>query len=43
MLNASISADNTELIYHSDHNIAIAVDSPKGLLVPVIHQVNIII
>jgi 2-oxoisovalerate dehydrogenase E2 component (dihydrolipoyl transacylase) len=41
ILNGSISADGNDMIYHNDHNIGIAMDSPKGLMVPVIKQVNI--
>jgi pyruvate/2-oxoglutarate dehydrogenase complex dihydrolipoamide acyltransferase (E2) component len=40
MLNATVNADVTEITYHSNHNIGIAIDTPKGLFVPVIHQVN---
>ena len=35
-LNASFSEDNKEITYHSSEDIAIAVDTEKGLLVPVI-------
>lgn len=34
ILNARMSEDETELIYHDDHNIGVAVDTPHGLLVP---------
>lgn len=34
ILNASMSEDETELIYHEDHNIGVATDTPHGLLVP---------
>ena len=34
ILNASMSEDATELIYHEDHNIGVATDTPHGLLVP---------
>ena len=29
-----MSEDETELIYHEDHNIGVATDTPHGLLVP---------
>ncbi|HCG14600.1 MAG TPA: 2-oxoglutarate dehydrogenase, E2 component, dihydrolipoamide succinyltransferase, partial [Micrococcus luteus] len=35
-LNASLSKDNKEITYHASEDIAIAVDTEKGLLVPVI-------
>ena len=35
-VNASYDADAKEITYHSDVNIGIAVDTPMGLLVPVI-------
>lgn len=40
VLNASITENGTEMIYHSNHNIGIAMDTPKGLIVPVIRQVQ---
>jgi 2-oxoisovalerate dehydrogenase E2 component (dihydrolipoyl transacylase) len=40
VLNTSISEDNSNLIYHESHNIGIAMDTPKGLVVPVIHNVQ---
>ena len=39
-VNASYDADAKEITYHSDVNIGIAVDTPMGLLVPVIKQVQ---
>ncbi len=41
MLNASIAENGTEMIYHRNHNIGLAMDTPKGLLVPVIKQVQL--
>jgi 2-oxoisovalerate dehydrogenase E2 component (dihydrolipoyl transacylase) len=40
ILNASMSEDETELIYHEDHNIGVATDTPHGLLVPNIKAVQ---
>ena len=37
-VNASYDADAKEITYHEDVNIGIAVDTPMGLLVPVIKQ-----
>ena len=34
ILNASMSDDEKEIIYHQDHNIGVATDTPHGLLVP---------
>ena len=39
-VNASYDADAKEITYHSDVNIGIAVDTPQGLLVPVIKKVQ---
>ena len=39
-VNASYDADAKEITYHSDVNIGIAVDTPMGLLVPVIKKVQ---
>ncbi len=40
MLNASLNVDATELTYHASHNIGVAMDTPKGLIVPVIKNVQ---
>ena len=37
-VNASYNAETTEMTYHADVNIGIAVDTPQGLLVPVIKK-----
>ncbi|MDK8499761.1 2-oxoglutarate dehydrogenase, E2 component, dihydrolipoamide succinyltransferase [Corynebacterium pseudodiphtheriticum] len=37
-VNASYNAEKKEMIYHADVNVAIAVDTPKGLLTPVIKK-----
>ncbi|MCK6083516.1 2-oxoglutarate dehydrogenase, E2 component, dihydrolipoamide succinyltransferase [Corynebacterium kefirresidentii] len=37
-VNASYNPETKEMTYHADVNIAIAVDTPKGLLTPVIHK-----
>jgi len=39
-VNASVSADETSVTYHADHNIAIAMDTPRGLLVPNVKRVQ---
>ena len=39
-LNASINSEATEVTYHADHNMGIAMDTPKGLIVPVLKQVQ---
>ena len=36
IINSSLSADEKEVIMHHDHNLGVAMDTPKGLLVPVI-------
>ncbi|MDK6806019.1 2-oxoglutarate dehydrogenase, E2 component, dihydrolipoamide succinyltransferase [Corynebacterium aurimucosum] len=37
-VNASYNPETKEMTYHTDVNVAIAVDTPKGLLTPVIHK-----
>ena len=34
VLNSSISSDEQEQIFHGEHNIGVAMDTPRGLLVP---------
>lgn len=38
VLNASVDAEKKEITYHGTEHLGIAVDSPEGLVVPVIHQ-----
>lgn len=40
MLNATVNNDCSEMIYHSSHNIGIAMDTANGLVVPVIRSVQ---
>jgi 2-oxoisovalerate dehydrogenase E2 component (dihydrolipoyl transacylase) len=40
MLNATVNGDVTEVTHHHNHNIGIAMDTPKGLIVPVIKAVQ---
>ena len=40
MLNASVSADNAEVTYRQARHLGIAVDSPRGLMVPVIRDAS---
>lgn len=37
-VNASYNAETKEMTYHEDVNVSIAVDTPRGLLTPVIHK-----
>ncbi len=37
-LNASIDTDNGEITYHNAEHLGIAVDTERGLLVPVVHD-----
>jgi 2-oxoglutarate dehydrogenase E2 component (dihydrolipoamide succinyltransferase) len=42
VINASVNADATEVTYHHSCHLGMAVDSPKGLMVPVIkHAQNL--
>jgi len=40
LLNSSISSDFQSVVVHSQHNIGVAMDSPKGLVVPVIKDIQ---
>lgn len=40
MLNATVNSEVTEVTQHAAHNIGVAVDTPKGLMVPVIKNVQ---
>jgi 2-oxoisovalerate dehydrogenase E2 component (dihydrolipoyl transacylase) len=40
MLNATVNEDASEMIQHVNHNIGVAMDTPTGLIVPVIKQVQ---
>ena len=40
LLNSSINVDDFTLTYHASHNIGVAMDSPRGLVVPVIKNVQ---
>lgn len=39
-LNSSVNADASEVTYYAAHHIGIAMDTPKGLIVPVIRDVQ---
>ena len=39
-LNATLDLTNGEVIYKEYYNIGVAVDTPAGLIVPVVHQVD---
>ena len=39
-LNATINSEVTEVTHHGDHNFGVAMDTPKGLIVPVVKQVQ---
>ena len=40
VLNSSLSPDSSEIIYHNAHNIGVAMDTPRGLIVPNIKSVQ---
>lgn len=39
-LNATLDLTNGEVVYKDYYNIGVAVDTPAGLIVPVVHQVD---
>lgn len=39
-INASLDLQQQEIVYHQPHHIGIAVDTPQGLIVPVIRHVE---
>jgi pyruvate dehydrogenase E2 component (dihydrolipoamide acetyltransferase) len=40
VVNSTVNGDCTELTMHHDHNIGVAMDTPKGLIVPVLKEVS---
>lgn len=38
LLNTSIDAEQMTLTYHANHDIGVAIDSPRGLVVPVLRK-----
>jgi 2-oxoisovalerate dehydrogenase E2 component (dihydrolipoyl transacylase) len=40
-LNAHVDAECTALTYKADHNIGVAMDTPEGLVVPNVKQVQV--
>ena len=40
MLNATVAPDCSETTYHAHHNIGVAMDTPRGLVVPVLRHVQ---
>ena len=41
VLNAHVDPDCTKITYKSDHNIGVAMDTPLGLVVPNVKQVQV--
>ncbi|WP_395307913.1 2-oxo acid dehydrogenase subunit E2 [Mycobacterium sp. AMU20-3851] len=41
LINATVNDDCSEVIYHGSVHLGVAVDSPKGLMVPVIHDAQL--
>lgn len=39
-LNASLDEEAGEIVFHGDHNIGVAVDTPAGLVVPVVKSAD---
>ncbi|CAM9443598.1 unnamed protein product [Heterosigma akashiwo] len=40
ILNSSIHESGDQVVYHENHNIGVAMDTPQGLIVPVINEVQ---
>lgn len=40
-LNATVNADVTEVTHHASHNIGLAIDTPRGLMVAVVKDVQV--
>ncbi|GMH59161.1 hypothetical protein TrLO_g15024 [Triparma laevis f. longispina] len=40
IINSSLSEDEKEIVYHNAHNIGVAMDTPRGLVVPNIKSVQ---
>ena len=41
MLNATTDAEATQVVHRGAHNIGIAMDTPRGLLVPNVKHVEV--
>lgn len=39
-MNASLDEDASEIVYHDAYNVGVAVDTPAGLTVPVVHDAD---
>ncbi|MGH2748804.1 MAG: dihydrolipoamide acetyltransferase family protein [Actinomycetota bacterium] len=39
-MNASLDEDAGEIVYHDSYNVGVAVDTPAGLTVPVVHDAD---
>ena len=40
ILNSSLGLDGKDITLHGSHHIGVAMDTPRGLLVPAIHNVQ---
>lgn len=40
VINSSLDVENESVIYHNSHNISIAIDTPQGLVVPNIKDIQ---
>ncbi|MBA3956962.1 MAG: 2-oxo acid dehydrogenase subunit E2 [Parachlamydiaceae bacterium] len=41
IINSSLTSDKSSILYHHAHNIGIAITTPKGLIVPVLKNVQV--
>lgn len=40
-INSTVNSDCSEMTIHNNHNIGVAMDTPKGLIVPVLREVSL--
>jgi len=41
ILNSTVDPDCTAITYRADHNVGVAMDTPQGLIVPIVKRVQV--